>query len=292
MPIFSDPSEIRHLPAPITSRPDFFPVQGLELQTGADMVLSVLDAPTTTPALHWIHIQYGAGYQLKRGTDLMASVYDGRLIRQLVKMLNYWKAPVWLLHTGDVKCHEDGETTLLNSAEFKVGERRAFPYKAYQTVKRNWQLAGGCWQTLAAEYLLSDWIDDELMRMGKDRPDRLVPLQDVDKELAVMEMEPHTQEVIVNLIELTLQERTLATCPYMGSKRAHDLWMVLKEYNAQTLAQGLVWLTDGLAAKRVPGIGKGITEAVKEHLGLDKCEYLTIGFDIPDDLDVWSEETK
>ena len=85
--IIIDPTEIRYIAPYLGQTP--WAALPIEDTTGADIVLSTWAAPANTPTLAWEHVKRGTGYQLKRGLDLPASVFDGRLMRQLTRMLEH-----------------------------------------------------------------------------------------------------------------------------------------------------------------------------------------------------------
>jgi len=250
MPIIADSSEAQHLPPEITSQAIF---TDLELKTGADFVLSVWDAPTDNEALIWQHIRRGLGVQLKRGLDLVASVYDRRLINQLHRMLAYWDDPQ-LLHHCTVG-QRDG-VALFNGN--KSRGKRKFTYKAYQSTIRAWQRCGGYVVNLDSGYSLLQWMQDEMERMRDDIDERLI------------------RNKQVRLVSLTSQEETLATFPGIGPTRAHDLWLALPQHHArQTLLQALCWMTDGYVVA-VKGWGKGLVKKSRKHLGVEEGERLWV----------------
>lgn len=250
-----DPNDAPFLPSACLDLPHCV-LPGLEDATGVDIVLSTWQAPISTPTLQWQHVKRGVGYQLKRGTDLIHSIQDGRIMSQLTRMQGYWEdGEWWLVHIADVGAlpHTPSDVSM-------DGGMTDFSYISYLSAIRNWQRAGGLWLTLSPNYPFERWVQDELIRMERDQDSRLI-------------RKPFTR-----LLPLTPQEETLATFPLLGPTRAHALWMELAKVNAaQNLTQALVWLSDGFA-ERVEGIGKGVTRAVREHLGLKEEENLAIAF--------------
>lgn len=250
-----DPNEAPFLPHALLEIPNCT-LPELESKTGADIVLSVWEAPVTTPALRWQHVRRGVGYQLKRGGDLISSIQDGRAMHQLARMQGWWEE-CWGVHVADTtyECFVDMEELHFNNRPVD------FPYLSYLSHIRNWQRSGGLWLTLSPSYPFDLWIQDELNRMKRDTPTRIV-------------RKPQTK-----LLPLTPQEETLATFPLLGPTRAHGLWDYLDSPDySQTLTQALVWLSDGFAEK-VEGIGKGVTKAARRHLGLKEKENLALAFD-------------
>lgn len=245
-----DPLEAPYLPSSCLELPHAL-VTSLEERTGADIVLSIWDAPATTTALQWRHVNSGVGYQLKRGADLISSIQDGRIMHQLARMRQTWDE-CWAVHVAEISM-----ATISDDWEPVIdGIQQGWPYSSYLSAVRNWQRAGGYWITLDSNYPFAQWIQDELDRMSRDTDERLV------------------RKPQVKLLPLSPQEETLATFPGIGPTRAHALWMALTEHEAaQTLTQALVWLSDGWATK-AEGIGKGVVRAARVHLGLDDEENL------------------
>lgn len=265
--ILFDPTERPHLPHTFTlavsthcDLDEIVFLPGLESATGADMVLSVWDAPGTTKTLRWEHVKRGVGIQLKRGTDLVSSVYDGRLINQLTRMLEWWDE-LWLVHFCNVTLGTNYSkgNALFDEAPFTHSDR-PFTYRAYLSTVRSWQRAGGYFIAIDPQYPFDRWVGEELERMRDDKDERLVRRKQV------------------HLIPLSKGEETLATFPKIGSTKAHAIWAALKEAGArQSLIQALVWLTDGYCEQYVDGIGSKITQLARHHLGLQARERLEIG---------------
>lgn len=246
--IFLDPTETQALD---TLQPlDPHPLPHLEDRTGADMVLSLYPAPAHTGALCWKHVEKGAGYQLKRGADIVASVRDGRLMQQLVKMLEWWPSP-WLVHVADVGTGQKGYGLYINGRDAGVGN---YDIRAYISTVRSWQRAGGKWVTIPTGYDFLAWVKDELRRMERDEGERLVSRSRQD----------------VKLYPLTEQEETLASLPGIGPTRAHALWESMK-YPSLTAAITMLLSGD---AECVSGIGKGIVAKTREFFGLAEGDVL------------------
>lgn len=247
--IIFDTNERQHLEPALSMNSAFLP--DLETKTGADFVLSTWDAPPIDSLL-WTHVEKGQGIQLKRGTDLPASVFDGRMINQIQKMVQYWTAPI-LLHHCDVGKKNNDVT--FNGRVY----RRTFPYTAYDSTLRTWQRCGGVVRTIPDSYSIKDWIGDELNRMSKDKDERII------------------RKPQVKLTNLTPQEETLATFPGVGPTRAHELWNALPTHGArQTLLQAICWLTDGYVEMAVKGFGPGIIGKAKRHLGVSDSDRLWV----------------
>ena len=225
---------------------------GLEERTGADLALSIWDAPARTNALAWAHVDKGAGYQLKRGVDIVGSVKDGRLMSQLTRMLEWWQSP-WLVHIADVGVSQEGHHLYIDG---RYADRGNFDARAYVSTMRSWQRAGGKWITLPRGYSFIDWVRDELRRMERDRDERLVCRSSQD----------------VKLYPLTPQEETLACFPKIGPAKAHALW---ESMVTPSLLSAITMLTSGMA-EEVPGIGKGIVKLSREFLGMTEGDVLSV----------------
>ena len=243
--IIIDPTEIRYV-APYLTQSTPWAALPIEDATGADIVLSTWAAPANTPTLAWEHVKRGTGYQLKRGMDLPASVFDGRLMRQLTRMLEYWEIP-WAVHVAEVSRAIDSETVINN----EVQHGRLYPFKSYVSTIRNWQRAGGGWLTIPESHF-EQWMKDELRRLKRDRPERLI------------------RHASVRLLPLSKEEEALVA---LGAKpmMAHQLWETLGD-NA-SLIRAIAMLVDGTAAE-LPGIGKGTCRKVAKFLGLRNGERL------------------
>jgi hypothetical protein len=245
--ILFDPTESPNISPALSLKVTFVP--NLEERTGADFVLSTWDAPVNNDALLWQHVERGVGFQLKRGDDLVASIFDRRMIFQLERMLKWWTGP-WLLHHAEIEV-KDGDLYL-------DGRKTKISYSAYLSTLRSWQRCGGSVLQLDGSVELSNWIDDELERMASDKGTRVIGKK---------------QE---KLLPLTPEEETLATFPGVGPMRAHALWEALPEHGArQSLLQALVWMTDGYVTN-VSGFGRGIERAARTHLGVQEGERLWI----------------
>jgi len=218
-------------------------------------VLSTWSAPVSTDSLAWQHVQRGVGYQIKRGADLVASIKDGRAMYQLSKMLETWEE-CWGVFVGKIDAFQR------DTWHLSIDERDArFTYPAYISHVRNWQRAGGKWLPLDPNYPFEQWVEDELQRLGTSATERTL------------------RKPSLSLIPLSPAEETLATFPLLGPQRARALWNYLPlNLIDQTLTQALVYLSDGWAT-RVEGIGKGVVEAARRHLGLKEHENLGIYID-------------
>ena len=222
----------------------------LEDRTGADMVLSIWSAPAKTDALAWKHVERGAGYQLKRGVDIVGSVQDGRLMQQLVRMLDWWDAP-WLVHVADVGAGQDNHHLYIDGRFASVGN---YDIRAYVSTVRGWQRAGGKFVNVPRGYEFETWVQDELKRMERDREERLVCKTHRD----------------VNLFALTDQEETLASLPGIGPAKAHALW---ESMHYPSLTAAITMLLSGDAVV-VDGIGDGIVAKTREYFGLSEGDVL------------------
>lgn len=257
-----DPNDAPHLPSACLSLPHLV-LPGLEDATGADIVLSVWNAPVINTSLRWQHVEKGVGYQLKRGADLIHSVHDGRIMNQLARMHSFWgvAGEKWAVHIADVGVGKKSMTVEREPVLYLDNAESDFPYKSYLSAIRNWQRAGGHWLTLSPSYPFETWVTDEEERIASDPDIRLI------------------RKPEVKLTQLPAQVETLATFPLLGPTRAIALWRELKKQGStQSLTQALVWLSDGWA-ERVEGIGKGITKRAREHLGLGEKEHLALAFD-------------
>lgn len=245
--IIIDPGEASYLPPHLqTVAHAQYPI---ETRTGADIILSSWDAPCNTDALLDEHIRRGWGYQLKRGMDLVASVRDGRLMQQLSRMLKFWSLP-WLVHVGNVRAGVGG-VNLLIDGEPAYGQ--PFPYKAYISTVRNWQMSGGGWINLDPERDFADWALYELKRIDRDPDARIVTSAEIE------------------LIEQAPGEKALAALGGIGPARAHSLW---ESMSHPTFLAALVQLVDGSAAEVAKGIGPGVCNGVREFIGLGKNQVL------------------
>ena len=239
-----DPTEIRYVGPYLGQLP--WAALPIEDATGADIVLSSWEAPANTPPLAWEHVKRGQGYQLKRGMDLPASVFDGRLMSQLVRMRKWWEMP-WAVHVAEVSRAVDGETVINN----EVQHGRRYSFKGYVSTVRNWQRAGGGWLTIPEAHF-GEWLEYELKRLENDRSERII------------------YRAPVKLLPLSDEEETLTTLPRVGPAVAHQLWTSLDD---PTLIGALAMLADGTAAD-LPGIGAKTCQGVAKYLGMRDGERL------------------
>jgi hypothetical protein len=127
----------------------------LEEMTGADVMISrINDLPCSKLALIKEHLAEGACLlQLKRGTDLAASIADRRLNLSLCRMkqLTVNSHQRWLVTTGILTNRDGDDTAYFDGralSEWASGLAH-IGYRACQTAIRHWQMRGGRWLHVA-----------------------------------------------------------------------------------------------------------------------------------------------
>lgn len=246
--IFCDPTEYASLPSDVKAAL----CPSLEALTGADLMLSVWDAPVNFPALVKQHCAQGALLvQVKKGADLIASRLNGRLHGQLLRMRELCDRPT-LLFIGEAEPSKSGY--LLIDGKQLYGSSPPL-YQAFLSIRATWMDGRGYWEQIPNARCLGGWCDWWLSRLAEGHQHRFVKRADR-----------------ADLFLLSDAEASIAhLAKGVGPERATALWKALKEQGCdQTLAQALVWITTEPEAFKVPGWGPGLRKACQKTLGLDK----------------------
>lgn len=256
----------------------FATADNLEELTGADLIISPLQAPITFAILP-LHIKAGALLvQIKRGLDLASSL-GSHLWESLAKMretgARQWQCV--LLTTGvvlpaqDDRCiiakptvHIDGHVTweyfpAINGAS----------YQSVESALRHWTWYGGVVVQLADESRVEAWA-----RLTESR--LLEKIERGVKE--IWPSPPEFDDPLIGLQRIRDWRTILAAFPGVGPAKATSLRQAMLEAGTRdTLVEALRWITSGLARQKAPGWGKGLEAKIRNVLGLNENEQIIAG---------------
>jgi hypothetical protein len=264
--IFLDSSETRST-STMPDIPSSQAVNGLEEMTGADMMISPLEAPVASEALIKVHLSKGAQLvQVKRGLDLTSSLGE-RMNFSLSKMrsIGARQSQCVLLFVGVLTCDAQGNA-LVN------GRDTGRQFMHVQSAIEGWSDRGGVVTFLPRASLISEWCRMRSRRLKKYQgapertsyPDSIVLYEDAPLQL----VQPVRDA-----------RKTLVTLPGIGEERANMLWGAFGERAGDIL----IWLTHPVSPEtRIKGIGDGTIDSIREYLGLDPV--YTLGYDLCDIL--------
>jgi len=228
-----DPSEARGtstLPKDTIAKATIVP--GLEAATGADFLISPLDQPAlkevTDSALSQArlrtHCEAGMLVQ-RKGTDVLNFITDHHQI--MAKMLKWTTSP-WLLLSGQFTCNKEGNLVVNGRA---AGGNRGWDYFGLKNSLRSWQRAGGLWDEVSHDSLITAWVGN----MYKQ-------LQDGDSdEKTITSRKPSLHVTVVGESE-TPEDfciRVLSELPGIGVQKA----IAITKY-CGTLVNALSFLSD------------------------------------------------
>jgi len=187
--ILADPSEERHLHSSVRELCKF--VTGVEEITGADFIISPLSIPFV-PALIHRHARAGLCVQRKEVSDLVASISDGRLWLQLLRLLEISDL-IYLLIIGDIKCDKMGNAVV-------DGRDTQMKYQAIVSTIERWQLRGGYVTWLSRETLISHWAEMwHNALIDRESNDGKFPDRVVRKPLQLLYPIPEVQKTLLTL---------------------------------------------------------------------------------------------
>ena len=269
-----DTSELRStskLPSYIPSTLEYFPLQGLEAKTGADLMVSPSGLPSPkTDFLLRKHIEAGARLvQIKFGHDLMASILDGRLKTSQMRMKLAGAAP-WqrrLLFIGFVSHDEAGELYINNS---HIYGSKTFKYQHYLGQVEGWFGGGGQWQELYPPTDLPLWLSMQEKALDNFRDNPQVNIWPTSPVLYEEELEDFDNTSFIQREWSEAQKTTLvddirvtwATMPGLGSKRANDVFMWMGENGVRQDMKGLMGILEDKRISEVPGVGGKTMEKI------------------------------
>ena len=178
MRIFADPTELREgstLPKDVAAVAT--PLPGLEEKTGADLLVSILDAPALSDTLLKRHCEYGALVQNKRWLDLQSSITDKRLFYDILKMREWCPFPYLAISgvpfdfngkavIGELKSvrqlpNKLVEGKLIATIEADVLGREGISYNALMGALSAWRYYGGYVEFLADNNHLLKWLQQQ-----------------------------------------------------------------------------------------------------------------------------------
>lgn len=264
--IFLDESETRSNTT-MPEIPSAQVVPWLEEMTGADLMVSPLDAPAVSEALIKTHLQQGAQLvQVKRGHDLVSSLGD-RLNMSLAKMhsIGAKQPQCVLLWTGIMTCTAQGQATLNK-------QNTGMTYMAIQAGIEGWNDRGGVSTNLPRNSLIPDWCNMRVKRLKKYKENAHV--------IAWPPVPTLYEEAELQIIQPVKDARkTLVTLPNLGEERVNTLWA---EFDGRA-ADIIIYLTMPLSKDtRIKGIGQGTIDKIREYLNIDPV--YTLGYDLCDEL--------
>ncbi len=217
---------------------------GLELLTGADILIS----PLTEPILNWEkaldskprrmnlrkHTDAGLLIQRKTGRDLVNSIMDGHLTSYTLARMLEWSETPWLVIQGQYRrdphgmCIVDDYTTNMR-------------YTQLQGALESWQLRQGYYSILSSDGAFCEWIDRWHSRK----------LEHWKEDISLPPRKP--QQIIAGGMNDPYPWRSVLACfPGVGKERATDI----AKY-CGSLWMSLMFLSSG-SSLTLPGKPKGI----------------------------------
>lgn len=234
---------------------------GLEALTGADILLSALDAPASTETLVRKHIAAGALLvQRKSGNDLVHSLGD-RLNSSLARM--HEAAPRRaaqhvLLFTGTLTCGADGAALI-------DGQDAMGKYWPVCAALARWGDRGGVVEQLPSDAMIPAWVEMRLKHLKEySTPEGVTKLVYPPNDLP---MDPPAPDDPLQLPIAVRDGRVvLAQLRGIGPKLAERIW----EYCGHNLGWALTLLTDTGSPElhKIPGIGLQTIQNIRQQFGL------------------------
>lgn len=257
-----DPTEVREETRLIVGDLSYVTVPWLEKLTGADMVVSALEAPMTTPALLRMHLHHGAVLvQRKHRTDLVSSL-DVRLKASLAKMRAFGarQPQCVLLFIGVLTCDRDGKAMI----DGQDVHRNFWSVYAGLAV---WIKHGGVVEPpLSRATLFPDWVKFKVRHIADMNAH---PRKDVIQVAdPVYEVDP--DDPVQELVLVKDWRATMMQCPGWGIARVNALRnLMLKDKVPDTLITALDYVTSGKITA-VPGFGQYLIDNTCKWLGIAK----------------------
>jgi hypothetical protein len=258
MPIFLDPTE-RDTDTRLPPIEGAATVAGLEAWSGADLIISPLDAPLTPVLLQQHSSAYALFVQRKSGHDLAHSV-GPRLNSALCRMweVAHSQPQRVLLITGTIT-EKDGDAWI-------DGRSTRMSYAALAGALARWNDRGGVVVHLASDSLIPQWAQ---MRERQLR-EYIAPGGEI--KWCWPEMPKLTAPEPSDPMQMPVAVRdgrvTLATLPGIGQERAAELW----QWGGGDLWRILHALTDYETLKQTNkprGIGQGTIRSVRAYFHME-----------------------
>lgn len=261
----------------------------LEELTGADLLISPLTMPCTTPVLISKHIAAGAVLvQRKSGEDLVRSI--GVRILHSLALMRATGAAQWqcvLLSTGFfVPDFGSGNVWVGKLVQDVLGQPGVlwhsvkWEYKALATELRRYSMRGGTYIPLTCDEEIPGWCrqcEEDLTKLKQEGVKELWPdASDYppDAEGTAQELKPVNDSRVV-----------MAAFKGIGPTLTNALWDAIRVFNKERLPdnpelweprleQALVWATaqdsllKDMRIPKVKGWGKKTRDSVREQMGL------------------------
>ena len=254
--IYADPSETRKGTV-LPKIPGMKTIPFLEELTGADFLITVSQMPVTTRFLVLEHIKQGALLvQRKSGNDLLQSI-GGRMTHSLGKMVatRAKQSQCVLLFIGYMSSfREDG------------GDY----WKVVNSVSK-WNNRGGTFESILNHEMLEKWFISKEKHLLEYKTNPIKYVYPEKPEITALDSALQIPYAVND------GRITLATLPFIGPKRANELW---KQFHGR-LSTILCWLSNPNAKALFPngevkGVSKGIVSASRKWLGLDDVNIMAI----------------
>ena len=243
-------------------------VDGLEALTGADILISALQAPATTETLLRRHIKAGALLvQRKSGLDLVNSMGE---------VMNFSLARMWA--AGG----RPAQNVLLFSGILAMDTNGTAVVDGHTTNATYWQVAGalGRWndrggvvERVEADALIPQWCAmrlkcvEEYAKPGGESKDVYPPCD-----------YPHDAPAHNDPLQLPIPVRdgrlVLAQLVGIGPKLASEIW----EASGRNLGFSMTVLTDPSSPSwcKIKGIGEKTIDNIRKQLGLEDTQRLIV----------------
>lgn len=248
----------------------------LEELTGADLMITNLNAPLV-PALLTAHINSGAILvQVKRGNDLPASV-GPRANSSLARMIDIGTFASWqrvLLFVGTLGYDAETGAAIINGQH--ISHLGPHTYWAIQGTLEKWVERGGIISFLPRMTMLPAWIS---LKMGHLVEYEKEPVKQVYKVYPTLTetVDEKVQGIILQKLSLIKDWRnTLLTLPGLGEKRVELVYQYVSLHMDGSLLQALFLLTDESLITQIPGLGAGTARKIRDWLGIDEVMSLSL----------------
>lgn len=298
MPIYIDSTEGRNTSV-LPDIPSAKVSTTLEMLTGADILISPLTMPCTTPSLVTKHIKAGAILVQRKSADDLVHSIGNRILFSLAKMRDT-KACQWqciLLSTGFFVPNFSSGTIwvgrLLQDNPGQPGiiwHNVDWQYKALATELRRYAMRGGTYIPLTCDEEIPSWCrqaEEDLIKLKQDNIKELWPdAKDYPPD------PPLAEDVLQELRPVTDGRVVLSQFSGIGPVIANSIWDTIRKTNKEwhpfhdydnepTLGQAIFWAStcdpELYKLPRIPGYGKGKRAAVRKQLGLwDGQDFMVI----------------